>query len=93
MILLEKSSQALSITEMARTTKEIVDKLNSGEQDRYVVMRNNTPAAVLMNIRYFEALVDEIADLKIQLFMQERMKTFKREDAISHEDMLKSFAE
>jgi len=93
MALLERSDQALSVTEMARATKEIVDKLSSGEQDRYIVMRNNAPAAVLMNIMYFEALMNEITDLKTLLLAQERARTFRREEAISHEDMLSLFPE
>ena len=74
MALLERSDQALSVTDMTREAKEIMDKLGSGVQDRYVIMRNNAPAAVLMNIAYFEALIDEIADLKVLLLAQERTR-------------------
>lgn len=46
-----------------------------------------------MNITFFEALMDEITELKILLLAQERARTFKPEEAISHEDMLKLFPE
>ncbi len=89
--ILERADQALSITEVSRSTKEIVDKLVAGEQDHYVVMRNNAPAAILMNIDTYESLLDELEDLRIESVARTRLQTFDKEKAISHEEMLKMF--
>ena len=49
--LLERSNQAIPVTEVSRSSKKILDDLLAGEQDKYVVMRNNAPAAVMMSVR------------------------------------------
>lgn len=90
--LLERSSQAVSVTEVSRSAKTIFDRLSSGEQDKYVVMRNNAPAAVMMPVSVYESIMDELDDLHIQLMARDRLHSFDRSKAISHDDMLKMFA-
>ncbi len=89
--ILERADQALSITDVSRSTKEIVDKLITGEQDHYVVMRNNAPAAILMNIETYESLLNELEDLRIESVARARLQTFDKKTSISHEEMLKTF--
>ena len=90
--LLERSNQAVSVTDVSRSAKSIFDRLSSGKQEKYVVMRNNIPAAVMMPVSIYEALMDELDDLHIQLTARDRLQSFDREKSISHEDMLKRFA-
>lgn len=89
--LIERSDEAISITEMIRSTKDIINKLNSGGQDHYVIMKNNSPAAVLINIQSYEALLDELEDLRIESVARTRLKTFDEKKSISHEEMVKKF--
>ncbi|MEI6207674.1 MAG: type II toxin-antitoxin system Phd/YefM family antitoxin [Desulfuromonadales bacterium] len=89
--LLERSSQAVSVTEVSRSAKSIFDRLSSGKQEKYVVMRNNAPAAVMMPVSIYEALMDELDDLHIQLTARDRLQSFDRAKSITHEDMLKRF--
>lgn len=89
--LIERSDETLSITDMVRSAKEILSRLMSGEHDRYVIMKNNSPAAVLLNIQFYEALLDEVEDLRIELIARKRLQDFDRSKAISHEDMVKKF--
>lgn len=90
--LLERSNQAVSVTEVSRSAKTIFDRLCDGRQEKYVVMRNNAPAAVMMPVGVYEALMDELDDLRIELAARERLAGFDREKALSHEEMLKRFA-
>ncbi len=89
--LLDRSDQALSVTDFTRSSKSIIDGLVAGERNKYVMMRNNRPAAVLMNVQHYEALLAEIEDLKIQFVARDRLKNFDPNKAISHEEMLKHF--
>ena len=89
--LLDRSDQALSVTDFTRSAKVIIDQLVAGERNKYVMMRNNHPAAVLMNVQYYEDLLEEIEDLKLQFIARERLKNFDPSQAIAHEDMLKYF--
>lgn len=91
--LLERSDQAVSVTEVSRSAKTIFDRLCSGKQEKYVVMRNNAPAAVMMSVTVYEAMMDELDDLHIQLTARERLQSYDRSRAISHEDMLKRFTD
>ncbi len=90
--LLERSNQALSVTELVRSAKDVFERLESGEQDKYVVMRNNAPAAVMMPVAAYEALIDEIEDLRIEAVARERLQSFDRKKAITHAEMAKRFA-
>ena len=89
--LLERSNQAVSVTEVSRSAKLIFDRLSSGKQEKYVVMRNNVPAAVMMPVSIYEAMMDELDDLHIQLTARDRLQSFDRAKSISHEDMLRRF--
>jgi antitoxin StbD len=90
--LLTRTDQAISVTAIARSTKKYFDKLISGEQDKYVVMRNNVPAAVLLPVADYEALLDEIEDLRIELVAIERLANPSDEsELISHDDVREIF--
>ena len=91
--LLERSDQAISVTDVSRSAKAIFDRLSSGEQEKYVVMRNNAPAAVMMPVSIYEALMDELDDLRIELTARERVRSFDRSRAITHEEMRQRFAD
>jgi antitoxin StbD len=91
--LLERSDQAISVTEVSRSAKTIFDRLSSGEQKKYVVMRNNAPAAVMMPVSVYEELMDELDDLQIELMGRDRLCSFDSKKAISHEEMVKRFSD
>jgi len=89
--LLERSEQAVSVTEVSRSAKTIFDRLSSGRQDKYVVMRNNAPAAVMVPVGVYEALMDELDDLRVEMIARDRLTSFDKSKAVSHEEMLKRF--
>ena len=80
------------MTEVSRSAKEIFTKLEKGKQDKFVVMRNNAPTAVLLGVNAYEALIDEVEDLRIEIIAIKRMRDFDRSKAISHDEMIKKFA-
>lgn len=89
--LLDRASQAVSITRLSRSTKELFEKLKSGKENRFVVLKNNTPAGVVLSVKAFEALLEEIEDLRIEAVARERLKTWDRSKTISHEEMMRRF--
>ena len=91
--LLERSEQAVSVTEVSRSAKTIFDRLCSGRQDKYVVMRNNAPAAVMVPVGVYEALMDELDDLRVEMVARDRLASFDKSKALSHEEMLKRFGD
>ena len=89
--LLETSDQALPITEISRSAKRIMDDFQTGEKTKYVVMRNNTPAAVMMSVSHYEDLLHSIEDLHLELLVLQRLTTQKEKISISHEEMMSRF--
>lgn len=85
-MLLNRADQAISATDLQKKTRELLDRISSGEQDHFVVMRDNRPTAVMMATDRYEALMDEIADLRIEVIAQSRLAT-PPEDYISFEEM------
>ncbi|MFK0570386.1 type II toxin-antitoxin system prevent-host-death family antitoxin [Endozoicomonas sp.] len=89
--LLETADQALPVTRLARQFKLYLDRICNREQDKYVVMRNNEPVAVLLSVEQFEAMVNELEDLRIEAVARERLANFDGKTTISHEEMIKEF--
>ena len=89
--LLETSDQVLPITEISRSAKRIIDDFQAGEKTKYVVMRNNIPAAVMMSISHYENLLHSIEDLHLELLVMQRLASQKETLSISHEDMMAQF--
>jgi antitoxin StbD len=90
-MILERTDQAISTTDLQRQGKALLDRLQSGAQDKYVVMRDNRPACVMLPIATYEALMDELEDMRIDAIAAERAATFDPAKAISHEEMCQRF--
>ena len=89
--LLERSNQAIPVTEVSRSSKKILDDLLAGEQDKYVVIRNNAPAAVMMSVDHYENLMDLIDDLQLEIEAAKRLGGYDKSKALSHEKMTRRF--
>ena len=63
-MILERSDQAISTTDLQRKGKVLLDQLQSGEQDKFVVMRENKPAVVMLSIASYEALLQELTKVR-----------------------------
>jgi antitoxin StbD len=93
MAIIDRLDQALSITDMVRSSKAILDTLASGKQDKYVVMRNNMPAAVMLNIEVYEALIDALEEYTLDQKAASRVASFSAENALSQEELLSMFGD
>jgi antitoxin StbD len=89
-MLLDRADQAISSTDLQKRTREILDSIIEGKQDRYVVMRDNKPAAVLLPTEMYEALMDELADMRIEAIARERIATFDESKALTIEQLKKN---
>lgn len=90
-MLLYRADQAISSTDLQKNTRLLLDRMTDGTQDRYVVIRDNRPAAVLLSTAYFEAMVEELEDLRIEATAAQRLASVQNEKLISHAEMMKRF--
>lgn len=81
-MLLERADQAISSTELQKSTRWLLDRMANGQQDRYVVIRDNRPTAC------YEALIDELEDLRIDAVARERLVAIDQMTLLSHADLL-----
>jgi antitoxin StbD len=86
-----RTSETIPFTDIQRRAREIFEQIETGEQEKYVILKNNEIAAVLLPIDRYEALMDELEDLRIDALARERLATFDPGAAISHADMLARF--
>lgn len=87
-----RPDETLSVTDIQRRVKEVFERIESGQQDQFVVLRNNGIAAGFLPVKRYEALIDELEDLRIDAIAAERATTFDPAKAITHEEMLAHFS-
>ena len=79
------------MTKVSRSASGGFEKLGTGKRGRLVVLKNNIPAAVMLSIRAFEALLDELGDLRVVTVARERLCTFDGAKALTHKQMMRRF--
>ncbi len=87
-MLLERADQAISSTDLQKNARLLLDRIASQEQDRYVVIRDNRPTAVMLSTSNYEALIAELKDLRNEVAACERLSSIGQVELISHADML-----
>ena len=92
-MLLDRADQAISSTTLQKQTRELLDRMASGEQDRYVVIRDNLPTAVILSTAQYEALIAELEDLRIEAVARERLSSIKDIKPLSHAAIMARFGD
>lgn len=85
--LMSRSEQAVSATTMARTFGARLKQVTSGEAIHLVIFKDNEPAAVLIGVDAFQAMQDELEDLRADRLASERLLSLNDENTVSLEDM------
>ncbi len=81
----------LSATTLSKKTSATLESLDKGESEKLIILKNNTPKAVLLSMECYEALEEEMEDLRLTALALARLQTFDAKDAVSHDDMMEKF--
>jgi antitoxin StbD len=81
----------LSATNLSKKTAAILESLEKGETEKLIILKNNAPKAVLLSMEYYEALEEELEDLRLTALSLARLQTFDVRNTISHNDMMEKF--
>lgn len=92
-MLLDRADQAISSTELQKSARLLLDRIADGRQDRYVVIRDNRPTAVMLSTASYEALMAELEDLRIEAIARNRLSTITQLESVSHAEMLARFSD
>ncbi|MEA3466548.1 MAG: type II toxin-antitoxin system Phd/YefM family antitoxin [Thermodesulfobacteriota bacterium] len=81
----------LSATELSKKTAATLDSLEKSDSGEIIILKNNTPKAILLSIDTYSAMQEEIEDLRLAALGFARLSTFATNETISHQDMMKKF--
>lgn len=85
--LLDRAEQAVSATAMVRSFSAKLKEVTSGKHSHLVIFKDNEPAAVLIGVKSFQALQDELEDLRAERLAIDRLSTLDEEKTVSLENM------
>ena len=86
-MLLDRSDQAITSTDLSKKTRLLLDQIANGSQDRFVVMRDNRPTAVMLATERYEALMDELEDYRVDALARDRLAASSNDKALSQDKM------
>jgi len=78
----------ISATTLAKKTALTLDALDRGEAEKMIILKNNAPKAVLLSMEAYEAMEEEIEDLRLASLAMVRQESFQRGKAVSHAKMM-----
>ena len=90
--LLDRAEQAVSATTMVRSFSARLKDVTSGDVTHLVIFKDNEPAAVLLGVQAYQALQDELEDLRSELLAIERLRSLDETKTLSLEDMEAQFS-
>ena len=81
----------LSATTLSKKTAATLDNLEKSDSGEIIILKNNTPKAILLSIDAYTAMQEEIEDLRLAALGLARLSTFAPDEAVSHQEMMKKF--
>ncbi|MBW1786554.1 MAG: type II toxin-antitoxin system prevent-host-death family antitoxin [Deltaproteobacteria bacterium] len=87
-----RAKDYLSATALSKKTSATLEALEKGEVEKLIILKNNAPKAVLLSMEAYEAMEEELEDLRLMALALARLETFDSEKALSHDEMLEKFA-
>ena len=84
--------QYLSATDLSKKTAATIDSLEKGDAEKLIILKNNAPKAVLLSIEAYQAMEEEMEDLRLTALALARLQSFQEGDAIPHDKMMEKFA-
>lgn len=85
--LIGRADQAVSAITMAENFSARLKAITNGDVTHLVIFKDNEPAAVLLGVNTYQALQDELEDLRSELLAIERLRSFDETNTLSLEGM------
>ena len=81
----------LSSTQLSKKTAATLNSIEDGEIDKLIILKNNSPKAILMSFESYEAMEEEIEDLRLTALALSRIQNFNPEETITHKKMMDKY--
>ena len=82
----------LSSTQLSKNTATALNSIETGETDKLIILKNNSPKAILMSVESYEAMEEEIEDLRLTALALVRIQNFNPLETISHDEMMDRYS-
>ena len=66
-----RAKDYLSATTLSKKTSATLDALARGDTEKLIILKNNTPKAVLLSMESYEAMEQEMEDLRLTALAHE----------------------
>ncbi len=86
-----RSTDYLSATALSKKTSATLDALEKGETEKLIILKNNAPKAILLSMESYEALQEEMEDLRLTALAIARLESFEDKKALSNEYIQEKF--
>ncbi len=86
-----RATDFLSATALSKKTSATLDALEKGEAEKLIILKNNTPKAILLSIERYEAMEEEIEDLRLAALALARLETLDEKKVLSHQYIQEKF--
>ncbi len=86
-----RTTDYLSATALSKKTSATLDALDRGEAEKLIILKNNAPKAVLLSMESYEAMQEEMEDLRLTALAIARLESFEEKKALSHEYIQEKF--
>jgi antitoxin StbD len=80
-----RATDYLSATMLSKKTSATLEALEKGETEKLIILKNNAPKAILLSMESYEAMQEEIEDLRLTALALARSESFEQDKALSHE--------
>ena len=77
---------------MVRGFSTRLKEISSRALECFVIVKNNQPAAVIINVDAYQEMLDELKDLRVEAAAAERLTAFDQANAVCHDDMRARYA-
>ena len=84
-------NEFMSATELSKKTAATLSALEKGTTEKLIILKNNAPKAVLLSIEAYEAMEEELEDLRLTALALARLQTFAPDSAVSHSQIMERF--
>lgn len=86
-----RATDFLSATDLSKKTSATLDALEKGEAEKLIILKNNAPKAVLLSVERYEAMEEEIEDLRLTALALARLETLDEKKVLSHRYIQEKF--
>ena len=86
-----RATDYLSATALSKKTSATLDALEKGEVEKLIILKNNAPKAILLSIERYEAMEEEIEDLRLTALALARLETLDEKKVLSHKYIQEKF--